>query len=107
MFRLPPSDYGPLIASVEQCATELGLQPTKEFTNKVIQLWETVMVRHGLMTVGLPPCGKTMVKDVLANTLAKVADGGDMFMPVTQHVMNPKSITQGQLYGQTDLNTMV
>ena len=28
---------------------------------------------------------------------SKVADGGDMFMPVTQYVMNPKSITQGQL----------
>ena len=33
----------------------------------------------------------------LAETLAAVADGGDMFMPVTQYVMNPKSITQGQL----------
>ncbi|KAF4658988.1 hypothetical protein FOL47_007767, partial [Perkinsus chesapeaki] len=109
--HLPPSDYGPLIAQarfgdkVEACAVAKKLQPTNEFTNKVIQLWETVMVRHGLMTVGLPPCGKTMVKDVLADTLAAVADGGDMFMPVTQHIMNPKSITQGQLYGEADLNT--
>jgi dynein heavy chain len=46
-----------------------------------------------------------MVKDVLAATLAAVADGGDMYMPVTQYVMNPKSIPQGQLYGETDLNT--
>merc|ERR1719409_1830832 len=82
-----------------------GLQPTDPFLYKTIQLWETVMVRHGLMTVGIPPCGKTMVKDVLAATLAAVADGGDMFMPVTQYVMNPKSITQGQLYGESDLNT--
>ena len=33
------------------------------------------MVRHGLMTVGMPPCAKTMVKDVLAETLSLVADG--------------------------------
>jgi dynein heavy chain len=57
------------------------------------------------MTVGIPPCGKTNVKNVLAETLADMADGGDNFMPVTQYVMNPKSITQGQLYGESDLNT--
>ena len=70
----------------------------------MIQLWETVLVRHGLMTVGIPPCGKTNVKNVLAETLGELADGEDM-MPVTQYVMNPKSITQGQLYGESDLNT--
>lgn len=101
----PPSDYGPLVAKIEDIAVERGLQPTEKFFGKVIQLWETVMVRHRLMTVGIPPCGKTNVKDVLADTLAAVADGGDMFMPVTQYVMNPKSITQGQLYGESDLNT--
>merc|ERR1719359_446734 len=82
-----------------------GLMATEPFKAKTIQLWETVMVRHGLMTVGVPPCGKTMIKDVLAETLAAIADGGDVFMPVTQYVMNPKSITQGQLYGEADLNT--
>jgi dynein heavy chain len=99
------SDYGSLMAELERQCGVFGLQGTEPFKSKVIQLWETVMVRHGLMTVGIPPCGKTMVKDVLAETLAAIADGGDMYMPVTQYVMNPKSITQGQLYGEADLNT--
>jgi dynein heavy chain len=103
--KLPPSDYGPLIAKIEEKAINSNLQPTQQFSTKVVQLWETVMVRHGLMIVGIPPCGKSNVKNVLAETLAAVADGGDMFMPVTQYAMNPKSITQGQLYGEADLNT--
>ena len=102
--ELPPSNAGKLLATIDMIAEKRGLQPTKPFTTKVVQLWETVLVRHGLMTVGIPPCGKTNVKNVLAETLGELADGEDM-LPVTQYVMNPKSITQGQLYGESDLNT--
>jgi len=103
--ELPPSNTGDMMKIIDVVAPEKGLQAAKPFCGKVIQLWETVMVRHGLMTVGIPPCGKTNVKNVLAETLSRLADGGDTFMPVTQYVMNPKSITQGQLYGESDLNT--
>jgi dynein heavy chain len=103
--ELLKSDYGSLMQEMEKKIDLFGLIKAEGFKGKVIQLWETVMVRHGLMTVGIPPCGKSMVKDVLAATLAAVADGGDVYMPVTQYVMNPKSITQGQLYGEADLNT--
>jgi dynein heavy chain len=103
--ELPPSNTGQMMAVIDVVAPKNGLQACPPFCQKVIQLWETVMVRHGLMTVGMPPCGKTNVKNVLAETLAELADGGDTYMPVTQYVMNPKSITQGQLYGESDLNT--
>jgi dynein heavy chain len=103
--ELPPSNTGKLLAAMDKVVTRNGLQPVPSFTTKTVQLWETVLVRHGLMTVGIPPCGKTKVKNVLAETLADIADGGDTFMPVTQYVMNPKAITQGQLYGEADLNT--
>merc|ERR1719506_3620806 len=99
------SDYGKMTIEMKRLTEQAGLQATEPFKGKVTQYWETVMVRHGLMTVGIPPCGKTMVKDILAETLAAISDGGDVFMPVTQYVMNPKSITQGQLYGEADLNT--
>jgi dynein heavy chain len=103
--ELPESSMGPVMDKMREMATNRGLQPVQNFIEKTVQLWETVLVRHGLMVVGIPPCGKTQVKNVLADTLAALADGGDSFMPVTQYVMNPKSITQGQLYGESDLNT--
>jgi dynein heavy chain len=103
--EMPESNMGALIEEMGKVAVKNGLQAAAPFIQKTIQLWETVLVRHGLMTVGIPPCGKTNVKNVLAETLANIADGGDSYMPVTQYVMNPKSITQGQLYGESDLNT--
>merc|ERR1719428_2149284 len=87
--ELPPSDMGKLVEMMSTVAVKNGLQPADPFLQKTVQLWETVLVRHGLMLVGIPPCGKTNVKNVLAETLAAVADGGDTFMPVTQYVMNP------------------
>jgi dynein heavy chain, axonemal len=73
------------MAKLEETSIEFGLQPAVNFTGKTVQLWETIVVRHGLMTVGFPPCGKTSCKDVLAKTLEKIADGGDLFMPVVQY----------------------
>jgi len=102
--ELPPSDYGTLIGELEGSATQLRLQPKKEFIHKCLQLWETIMVRHGLMLVGQTVSGKTQVENVLAQALAAVADGGN-YLPVLMHKINPKSITQGQLYGDFDENT--
>jgi dynein heavy chain len=72
----PASNTGDLVKAMKIVAARNGLQPVQSFCDKTVQLWETVMVRHGLMVVGIPPCGKTKVKNVLAETLAEIADGG-------------------------------
>lgn len=48
----------------EACA-EKNLQPKQEFIDKCIQLYETIMVRHGLMVVGRSFCGKSKVIQTL------------------------------------------
>merc|ERR1719424_2760732 len=77
---LPPSDYGALIAVLEKCAVDRGLQPVESFIHKCTQLWETIMVRHGLMVVGMNFSGKSEVEFVLADGLKAVQDG-DTFKP--------------------------
>ena len=62
-------------------ARRLILQPQGGFIKKCIQLWETIMVRHGLMLVGQTVSGKTEVENVLAAALAAVADG-ENYLPV-------------------------
>ncbi len=56
------------------------------------------------MLVGRTMSGKTAVLRTLAAAMSSVTDDPE-FVPVHVHTMNPKSITQGQLYGNFDENT--
>ena len=49
---------------LEACA-HFKLQPTDIFLEKVTQLYETILVRHGLMVVGHTYAGKTSAIRVL------------------------------------------
>ena len=68
-----------------------------------IQVYEMILVRHGLMIVGDPMGGKTMSYQILADTLGDLHHSGLMeeFRTVYR-IINPKAITMGQLYGQFD-----
>ena len=60
-----------------------------------------IMVRHGLMMVGLPFSGKTKSYRVLAEALTLMEERQlEGQLRAEYHVINPKSITMGQLYGQ-------
>jgi len=63
---------------------------------KVIQLYETSLVRHGFMMVGPTMCGKTEVMATL--TLCQTEDNN----ATKQIVWNPKAITNQQIYGNKD-----
>ncbi len=57
------------------------------FILKIIQLYETYLVRHGYMLVGPTGSGKTQIMKVLTETLTKL----DIKTNITR--MNPKAIT--------------
>lgn len=79
------------------------------FVGKCIQLYETTVVRHGLMLVGPTISGKTRCYEVLRDGLSALkgttTPGGVPFEKVHTFVLNPKSITMGQLYGEFDALT--
>ena len=83
---------------------------SKIFCEKVIQVHETQLVRHGMMVVGEAGSGKSVNVLVLSNALAQlqhegVADKDNFFREVTTDRLNPKAITAGQLYGEFNLMT--
>ncbi|XP_071052666.1 dynein axonemal heavy chain 7 [Onthophagus taurus] len=101
--HLPEPDYDILDLAVADTCKTGNFQNTPFFVEKIHQLYEMIIVRHGLMIVGYPFGGKTTCYRVLADALGLVEKRGGM----DEHraiytVINPKSITMGQLYGQFD-----
>lgn len=75
---------------------------------QITQLYEMIIVRHGLMLVGAPFSGKSVGLKLLAGALTDLnAEGkqGTLFEKVEMRVINPKSVTMGQLYGEVDRAT--
>jgi dynein heavy chain len=102
--EVPVNDYG---AFKEQMLIEIdkmGLQRVPGFITKILQLYETLNVRFGVVQVGPTGGGKTSVYRVLQNTLTSLKEQGDTSRPyfrkIDTDVLNPKCITMGELYGE-------
>ena len=70
--------------ALEKVVLEKGLQMHKTWLDKCIQLYETYLVRHGIMLVGPTGGGKSAIEECLAGALTELG---------TKHViwrMNPK-----------------
>lgn len=81
----------------------MNIQPHPYFVDKIIQLYEMTIVRHGLMVVGDPFSGKSSAMNVLAGALTELNEKGLMDERKTIiNRLNPKSVTMGQLYGKAD-----
>ncbi|KAL8568337.1 Dynein heavy chain 6, axonemal [Nucella lapillus] len=107
--EIPEHDYGRLQQEINHVQQTNKLQEVISQIKKVIQLYETMIVRHGVMLVGPTGSGKTTVYKILAETLENLHKedlGEPFYQPVHTFVLNPKSITMEELYGGVDKLTM-
>ncbi|CAB0031813.1 unnamed protein product [Trichogramma brassicae] len=103
---LPEEDYGVLQQTAVEIMKESLLQPEACSINKVIQLHETMRVRHGVMLVGPTGAGKTTVLNVLKESYGRLNEMGiknQYYQKVHMYTMNPKAVTMGELYGEVSL----
>ncbi|XP_073998137.1 dynein axonemal heavy chain 3-like isoform X3 [Rhodnius prolixus] len=102
---LPAPDRVELIETLKIKLRDHNLQPTDWYINKIIQIYEMILVRHGLMIVGESMGGKTCGYQNLGEALSQIQNNKKSSMEefkVQYRIVNPKSITMGQLYGQFD-----
>jgi len=102
------TDYGSLEVAIRNQLSIAGLQQKNEFITKIIQLMETVKVRHGVMLVGVTGTGKTTVCHTLAKAMGQLNKEGSTdyyHKQVHTYTLNPKSISMNELFGYTNLLT--
>ena len=97
----PKADNIDLLNVLHKQAKMHNLQMTEWFESKLLQLVDTLRVRHGLMLVGPSGAGKTCNYRLLKETLTGSGKG----VKVITHVLNPKAIAAGLLYGSFDPTT--
>jgi len=100
----PQIDYGALMDQMKLSCAALNKQPTEPFLAKIIQLYDTIQVRHGLMIVGPTGGGKTSNYKALAHSMTAIQHL-EKYEKVNYHILNPKSIKMGQMYGDFDPQT--
>ena len=79
--------YKAVEASVRKLLKMRNLIDKSEWFIKIIQLYETSIVRHGFMVVGTVGCGKTTIMNILTDALGEEGQLHKLSR------MNPKSIT--------------
>ena len=102
-------DYKEFEKNIKRQLALKNLQPHPPFMAKVIQLFETFVVRFGVMLVGFTGSGKTTCYQILAALMTYERENNPKankeFQRVTMQVLNPKAISMGELYGEVDLAT--
>jgi dynein heavy chain len=90
---IPTKTYKDIEAAVKLHLGKLNLKNEPKWFIKIIQLYETSLVRHGFMLVGAAGCGKTTVMNVLTEAWSTI----DTQIKITR--MNPKAIKGQEMYG--------
>lgn len=91
--------YGELEAAVQAAVTALGLQLIPSQQKKVLQLYEALNQRTGVVLVGPSGSGKSTLLYILRKALQI------MKVEVPLHVMNPKAMPRRRLLGFMDPDT--
>lgn len=92
-------------AVLEACTRE-NLCESEYFIEKVHQLYETLQVRSGTMIIGETMSGKTSIRKILETALSILEE--KLLLNETRAIstiINPRSMTIQQLYGQFEATT--
>jgi dynein heavy chain 1 len=85
---------------IDSVSLELSLTPTPGWVDKILQLYQIQVLRHGVMLVGPAGSGKTKAWTVLMQALERWTT-----IKSKAYVLDPKAITKDELFGTLDPTT--
>ncbi|XP_018322727.1 dynein heavy chain 3, axonemal isoform X2 [Agrilus planipennis] len=103
--ELPKFERDDLLRHLGKVLEDKNLQATQWFMGKCLEIYEMILVRHGLMVVGETLGGKTSAYQSLGEGLTKLSEDRKAKLKeyrVIFRIINPKAISMGRLYGQFD-----
>lgn len=105
---LPDAGRDLFIKYIRVHLKKANLQATDWMIEKILQIYEMILVRHGLMVVGGTMAGKSVAWKTLAATLVDInrnneEDGPTIELSVNYRIINAKALTMDSLYGKIDM----
>lgn len=91
--------HSPLLPHIETAYDVLALRKSEVQVEKVMQLFEQLVKRMGVVVVGPPGCGKTTIIRILKTALSSYGQ------KVKSYHISPKSMSRMQLLGNLDPDT--
>lgn len=105
--ELPEESTSTLRKAVEAELKENNLQVVSEFVDKVMQIYDCKVARHGNMIVGQTGAGKSEAWRTLQRAIGRLKTEGveGEWEKVHVYPLNPLSLTNEEMYGKFDEST--
>lgn len=95
--QVPSSKHNEISSLIAQVLQKNNRIPHPGWTAKILQFYDTTIVRHGIILVGPAGSGKSEIFRTLQSTLSNQTK-----TPHKQIRMNPKAIRAEEMFGETD-----